>query len=250
MKTVLEDLFHLDRHISRYFAGSISVIFVSYLVYLFFKEDTVNKLGREDGLFEYLTALSFLIASVIFFVLFLNQKKIVYVFFALIFFIGMGEEISWGQRIFNYGTPEYFKEKNIQNELNLHNLELFDSKNIEGEYKSGISYILSINFLYKLFWLVYGLILPVVYSFSVIVKNAANKISLPVPPIILGSLFIINWTICKVMLTYLLPDGRSDQYYYSVGEIREFGAAFIFMILGVYFYQTTSKGRRQMIRIT
>ena len=116
MKTVLEDLFHLDRHISRYFAGSISVIFVSYLVYLFFKEDTVNKLGREDGLFEYLTALSFLIASVIFFVLFLNQKKIVYVFFALIFFIGMGEEISWGQRIFNYGTPEYFKEKNIQNE--------------------------------------------------------------------------------------------------------------------------------------
>ena len=250
MKTVFKDLFHIDKHISRYFTISISVIIISYLVYLVFKEDTVNKLGREDGLFEYLTAFSFLIASMFFFLNFLNQKKIIHLLFALIFFIGMGEEISWGQRIFDYGTPEYFQEKNIQNELNLHNLELFDSKNIEGEYKSGISYILSINFLYKLFWLVYGVILPVVYSFSGIVKNVANKISLPVPPIILGSLFLINWTVCKIMLSYLLPQGRSVQYYYSVGEIREFGAAFIFMILGAYFYQTITKGKRQPIRMT
>ena len=119
MKTVLEDMFHVDKYISRYFSVSILVIFISYLVYLFFKEETVNKLGREDGLFEYLIALSFLITSIFFFINFLNQKKIVLVLFALIFFVGMGEEISWGQRIFNYGTPEYFKEKNIQTELNL-----------------------------------------------------------------------------------------------------------------------------------
>jgi hypothetical protein len=250
MKTILEDMFHVDKYISRYFSVSILVIIISYLVYLFFKEETVNKLGREDGLFEYLSALSFLITSIFFFINFLNQKKIVLVLFALIFFVGMGEEISWGQRIFNFGTPDYFKEKNIQNELNLHNLELFDSKNIDGQYKTGISYFLSINFLYKLFWLIYGIILPVVCSFSGIVKNVANKIGLPVPPVILGSLFLINWTICKIMLSFLLPDGRSDQYYYSVGEIREFGAAFIFMILGAYFYQITTKGKRQLIRIT
>lgn len=250
MKTILEDMFHVDTYISRYFTVSILVIIISYLVYLFFKEETVNKLGREDGLFEYLTALSFLITSIFFFINFLNQKKIVLVLFALIFFVGMGEEISWGQRIFNFGTPDYFKEKNIQNELNLHNLELFDSKNIDGQYKTGISYFLSINFLYKLFWLIYGIILPLVCSFSGIVKSVVNKISLPVPPVFLGSLFLINWTICKIMLSFLLPDGRSDQYYYSIGEIREFGAAFIFMILGAYFYQITTKGKRQLIRIT
>ena len=250
MKTFLKNLFRTDKHISRYFTISISVIFISYLVYLFFKEDTVNKLGREDGLFEYLTALSFLIAAMFFFFNFLYQKKLINLLFALIFLFGMGEEISWGQRILNYGTPEYFKEKNIQNELNLHNLEFLDSKNIEGQYKTGISYFLSINFLYKLFWLVYGIILPVVCSFSGIVRNVINKISLPVPPVFLGSLFLINWTVCKIMLSFLLPDGRSDQYYYSVGEIREFGAAFIFMILGAYFYQTTTKGKRQPISIT
>lgn len=249
MKTISEDLFHIDKHISRHFIISIFVIIISYLVYLFFKEDTVNKLGREDGLFEYLTALSFLISSMFFFINFLNQKKIVLVLFALIFFIGMGEEISWGQRIFNFGTPEYFKERNIQDEFNLHNLDFFDSKNLDGQYKAGISYFLSINFLYKLFWLVYGIILPVVCSFSGLVKNVVFKISLPVPPVILGSLFLINWTVCKIMLSFLLPDGRSVQYYYSVGEIREFGSAFIFMILGAYFYQASTKGKRQLIRI-
>ena len=90
MKTFLKNLFRTDKHISRYFTISISVIFISYLVYLFFKEDTVNKLGREDGLFEYLTALSFLIAAMFFFVNFLYQKKIINLLFALIFLFGMG----------------------------------------------------------------------------------------------------------------------------------------------------------------
>ncbi len=36
------------------------------------------------------------------------------------FYVAM-EEISWGQRIFGIQSPEYFKEKNLQGELNLHN---------------------------------------------------------------------------------------------------------------------------------
>ncbi len=99
-----------DKHINRHFILLISIIFFSYLVYLFFKEDKVNILGKEDGFFEYLKALSFLVASMFFFMVFLDQREIVNVLFALIFFIGMGEEICWGQRVFNYGTPEFFKK--------------------------------------------------------------------------------------------------------------------------------------------
>jgi hypothetical protein len=159
----------------------------------------------------------------------------------------MGEEISWGQRIFNYHTPEYFEKNNIQDEFNFHNLKVFDSKSNDGQYKAGLSYFLSVNFLYKLFWLVYGIILPVVYSLSHFFKKITDKIGLPVPPFILGLLFLANWLLCRIILSYLLPDGRSLQYYYTAGEISEFGSAFIFMMLAAYFLHTEIKGRSRTV---
>lgn len=41
----------------------------------------------------------------------------------IVFIIGFGEEISWGQRIFQVQTPEAIKEVNRQNEMNLHNFD-------------------------------------------------------------------------------------------------------------------------------
>ena len=35
------------------------------------------------------------------------------------------EEMSWGQMIFNWDTPEIFNSVNIQHETNIHNLEIF-----------------------------------------------------------------------------------------------------------------------------
>jgi hypothetical protein len=34
-----------------------------------------------------------------------------------------GEEISWGQRIFGWATPDFFRENNIQGETNFHNMD-------------------------------------------------------------------------------------------------------------------------------
>ena len=42
---------------------------------------------------------------------------------ALFFLICAGEEISWGQRIFGYGTPDAVAAQNEQDEFNLHNLK-------------------------------------------------------------------------------------------------------------------------------
>lgn len=42
-------------------------------------------------------------------------------FFALAAFYIAGEEHSWGQHFFNWGTPEYWAEINRQQETNLHN---------------------------------------------------------------------------------------------------------------------------------
>lgn len=41
---------------------------------------------------------------------------------ATVLIVLMGEELSWGQRIFNWTTPAWFSVHNQQNETNLHNL--------------------------------------------------------------------------------------------------------------------------------
>ena len=42
-----------------------------------------------------------------------------------------GEEISWGQRLFNLETPQFFQQHNLQQETNLHNF-------ITGPYDTGL----------------------------------------------------------------------------------------------------------------
>ena len=42
--------------------------------------------------------------------------------FAALFIFGAGEEISWGQRIFNIESSDFFKANNGQGETNIHNL--------------------------------------------------------------------------------------------------------------------------------
>lgn len=43
---------------------------------------------------------------------------------ALFLFVCAGEEVSWGQRLLGFDTPEAIAEKNEQKEFNLHNLSL------------------------------------------------------------------------------------------------------------------------------
>ncbi len=54
--------------------------------------------------------------------LFSWRGKAVLAFVALLALFGAGEEISWGQRIFDIETPAALKARNAQEELNLHNL--------------------------------------------------------------------------------------------------------------------------------
>lgn len=86
----------------------------------------------EDGIFESLTPLLMLISIGLVgvsipklrrdteFASYRNLVTVIYVFLMIIFFLNAMEEISWGQRIFNWETPQSF-EGNIQNETNLHN---------------------------------------------------------------------------------------------------------------------------------
>ncbi|MBP1768446.1 MAG: hypothetical protein H6P98_2561, partial [Candidatus Aminicenantes bacterium] len=170
-----------------------------------------------------------------FLIVFIRKKQPVCLLLALVFFLGAGEEISWGQRIFHIRPPEYFQSKNVQHELNIHNLEIFNTNKLNGTQARGLSLLLTFNFAYKLFWLGFGVILPLLVLGSRFVKKAAHAIRLPVPPLSVGLLFPVNWLIYRLAHSYLLPGGKAPLYYFTIYEMHEYGAAFLFMLLSIYF---------------
>jgi hypothetical protein len=86
----------------------------------------------EDGPIENLSAVLFFLGGVGFLVaakrseyLRSRNARAVYIFmilWAMICFVCSGEEISWGQRILGFDTPEQIKALNAQEELTFHNL--------------------------------------------------------------------------------------------------------------------------------
>ena len=87
--------------------------------------------NEEDGPVENVTAIFLIIAGIIGFIIFtkflkMNKKKFGFLFlFLAISFLVLGlEEISWGQRIFNFQTPELFSA-NVQGQFTIHNLPVF-----------------------------------------------------------------------------------------------------------------------------
>ena len=87
---------------------------------------TFQALSREDYWVENLTAVWFLLAGLVLFVTALVERGI---FFRCVYILGgmamlfvAGEEISWGQRIFGFATPDFLMRLNESEELNVHNI--------------------------------------------------------------------------------------------------------------------------------
>jgi hypothetical protein len=99
-------------------------------------------IGREDHLIEWLQFFLFGVSGIIAFLLALKFKKVSKLMFFMFLIVSLGlifvagEEISWGQRIFNIQAPEIFDgeaeipvlEYNVQSEMNLHNFKTFHNK--------------------------------------------------------------------------------------------------------------------------
>ena len=95
-----------------------------------------NYFAGELGIIELATPIMLVPAIIAGFLIFINREKLVtkqlgywilLVTLACIYFAG--EEISWGQHLIGWGTPEWVKEVNDQHETNLHNMSSwFDQK--------------------------------------------------------------------------------------------------------------------------
>ncbi len=105
------------------------------LLTLAFAKDLLAALVAEDGPAENLTALMLFgtcVISICRIKQYISLKNygwiIAYILFAFFFFFAAGEELSWGQRIFNIQSGEFFQQNNLQGETNLHNLQVGEVK--------------------------------------------------------------------------------------------------------------------------
>jgi len=208
----------------------------AYAIYFLFDQDSIRRSGivSEDGLYENLTAIFFLLASASLLKAYFSHKNIFLALLAFVMFCGAGEELSWGQRIFGFSTPGFIRESNVQGEFTLHNLEIVNGHSFDREQKYGVAKLITINFLFKAFWLGFTVILPLAYRYWQPVSWLARKIRIPIPPLDLGIFFLANWLIFRVSAGIAMADNGGVGLY-RFTEVLECCTAFLFVTLSIHF---------------
>jgi len=216
------------------------IVIVLYLLWGFTTLGYGNKWAGffypEDHFFENIGAMGLFVASAVLFYAFVRAyrtravtkiqwiKMLALFGLAFLFFFGGGEEISWGQRIFNIDEPASLVGQNAQDELNIHNLEVFqDNKFFKFET------------LFNLFLFVFIWSIPFVSLVWKWFHEFAGKL-MPIVHWLIGSLFIVSYIGAKIAkLLYV------NSYSYpvlpfvqSVQEIKESNYEFLLIFVSLY----------------
>lgn len=199
---------------------------------LAFGDQVAGLLFNEDRYFENIGAFSLFAAAGISFYTFLLARKIggifwgkqlVYLGLGLLYFLGGGEEISWGQRIFNIEQPAIMKD-NVQEEINIHNLAFFEN-----------SSFLKSDDIFSIFWFGFAIIVPAVSLVSIKLRNFAEK-WVPIVNWKIGGLFLFNYFMAKVakgifQSTYSAP---IVPFLQAVQEVKESNYELLFIFLSLF----------------
>ena len=194
-----------------------------------------DKLFLEDAYFENMGALSLGIAAIISFYIFQQALKarttanihwfklLVYLGLAMLYFFGAGEEISWGQRIFNIPEPENLPIENVQEELNVHNLAVFEnSDNLKADN------------IFTVFWVGLAVLLPALSLASKPFKAFAEKFT-PIVHWDIGLLFIFNYLAAQVAKPIFRSfySYKTISFVQAVQEVKESNYEFLFIFLSI-----------------
>lgn len=225
-----------------YVIVSISWLVISYTLPFILDKETISALAQEDGFQENATAVWFLLAGLLFLFQFFRDRQgsnfyvkktkrnIFFLLLGVLFIFGFGEEISWGQRIFNIQTPERLKEINLQHEINLHNLTFFQGDQPSATEKTFHKGMLTIGRLFSIFWFSYCVLVPLLAKVSTRFKKIVNTTNLPLVPLSIGLLFLLNHIAAKAIRT--ITDYDLTRY---ITETRESLFAFLFFIVALWF---------------
>jgi len=133
-----------------------------------------NVIVRESGIWETLTAVNLLAASLMLIASGLKFRKsfhihasfVVSLLLGALFVFAFGEEINWGQHYLRFDTPEVIKTLNVQGEFNVHNL---------GNYWAN-------NAMMVFFFCYVGLLPLLSYGFQD-VRYLVDRLAIPLPPL-------------------------------------------------------------------
>jgi cbb3-type cytochrome oxidase subunit 3 len=187
-------------------------IVIYWGVYILLPEFHSSYFQGEDRLVEWLTFIFFFAASILSFLTLLyrsTMKKLAIWYFLLMgifLLVCAGEEISWGQRIIGFQTPEKISIINEQKEFNVHNLQM---KYI---HPYGI-------FSFIMFF--YGIILPIVFSKQL--KKKTSQARRYISPLVLVPCFLfplILGSTKSLIIQYPISDIASG-YGTLTNELRE-----------------------------
>ncbi len=170
----------------------------------------------EDGFTEWSTVVMLIIGLLVCFRrvwLLKDQRGLIFLFMTsllgLFFFFGAGEEISWGQRLFNIESSEFFTEHNAQGEMNLHNLVVKDTKLNKVIFGRGIGILL----------VLYLFVLIPLYKRKEAVKQFLDKFAVPIAQ----NYQIAAYIILLLVVQVLMASSKK-------GEMLEFAGSIIFLL--------------------
>jgi len=173
-------------------------------VYYLFYYDPVNYVSMitEDNWAEYSTSVSFAITGILLLLLSFKVNKslqrVVYLLIGISAIFIAGEEISWGQRLISLPSSlSFIKESNLQGEVTLHNLQMFETVN--SKLHSIAAYLI-------LIWSLISIILSLQMQW---LKEKVLNIGLPILPIKLLPMFLL-----VVYFFLFYPTAKADE----VGE--------------------------------
>jgi hypothetical protein len=193
-----------------------------FLLWAYVDIDSLNYHALEDGIIENLTAVLFLLASIAMGIatwrhpIARSKRSRWRLFFllgwVLLFFVFAGEEISWGQRIFGFKTPDFLKDnRGGQDELNVHNVA-WVNEFMGGKYRWMSVLVLTT-----------GVLMPLAKR-SAPVRRVFAKIGMPVVQLHYVTLFLGGYLFARYTHHWI---AHSD-------EVRELAFGLGYFLFGVH----------------
>lgn len=221
-----------ERQLNGWIAFGIgAVLLCGLFAILALNRSPVDVLVEEDGPVEWLGAIGLFAGSGLFAaagVIALRRGAasgksragaVVLLAMGVALFFLAGEEISWGQRLFGWGTPEALTRANAQSETNLHNLNEFQGTLLDGDR------------LFRFAWVALFVVVPLGVWLVPRVRVRARTL-LPVAPLWLAGLFVLAY-----VLTHLATrsfESNWDSTSYTIGSAAtEIQEASVELLMGV-----------------
>jgi len=216
--------------------GVTTVVVVGLpICFLWGSAELARLLGEEDGVYETFGALATLAAGCLFLLTYFarptstddlerrgHASRIVTLLLGLALLLMFGEEISWGQRVFNFQPPRWVEDANVQRELTIHNLRLFQPDVANNRLKLGWIWI-SVGFL--------G-VLPITATIVPRVARAAYRLGVPLAPP------SVSWSALVAVVLYFVFTLYSLQMNHlmaghGAGESIETAIEFLYLALAI-----------------